>query len=428
MKTTVKNLSDTKVQLTITLGVEELEAAKQVAVKHISHDLKVAGFRKGKVPYDVALKNINPDDLQEQIGNEAISKAVAEAFIENKLQALGRPAVELKKFVPNETLEFTAEAEIMPTVKLGNYKKLNTKTEKVEVKETEIDEIVDRVRQGYAEKKDVERSAKDGDETIIDFVGKKDGVAFEGGTGKDYNLTLGSHQFISGFEEGIVGHKKGDVFDLDLTFPEDYGAKDLQGAKVVFTVTLNAIKEVILPELDDKLAAKVGPFKTAAELRDDIKREITAQKEREASEKLKDNLVMQLVEASVVPVPEILVSDQMQSIEQDFANNLMYQGLSLDQYLENKGFEAKEKWLAEEVKPIAEKRVKAGLVLAELSKAESIEATPAELEERIEMFRQQYAKNPETLKQFENPEVRRDIANRLLTEKTVDRLVKINSK
>ena len=428
MKTTVKNLSDTKVLLTITLGAEELEVAKKVAVKHISHDLKVAGFRKGKVPYDVALKNINPDDLQEHIGNEAISKAVAEAFLENKIQALDRPAVELKKFVPNETLEFTAEAEILPIVKLGNYKKLNSKTEKVEVKEAEIDEIVDRVRQGYAEKKEVERAAKDGDETIIDFVGKKDGVAFAGGTGKDYTLALGSHQFIPGFEEGVVGHKKDEVFDLDLTFPEDYSAKDLKGAKVVFTVTLKAVKEVVLPELSDELAAKVGPFKSAAELRDDIKREITAQKEREVAEKLKDNLVMQLVELSTVPVPDILVSDQMQSIEQDFSSNLMYQGLSLDQYLENKGFETKEKWLAEEVKPIAEKRVKAGLVLAELSKAESIEATPAELEERIDMFKQQYGKNPEALKQFENPEVRRDIANRLLTEKAVDRLVKLNTK
>ena len=428
MKTTVKNLSDTKVQLTITLGVEELEVAKQTAVKHISHDLKVAGFRKGKVPYDVAIKHINSEELQEHTGNEAISKAVAEAFVTNKIQALDRPAVEVKKFVPGEMLEFTAEAEILPTVKLGNYKKLNAKIEKIEIKDSEVDEIVDRVRQGYAEKNEVDRPAKDGDDTVIDFVGKRDGVAFAGGTGNDYALTLGSHQFIPGFEEGVVGHKKGDVFDLDLTFPNDYGAKDLQGVKVVFTVTLKAVKEVVLPELDDKLAAKVGPFKSAAELRDDIKREITAQKEREANEKLKDKLVMQLVEASHIPIPEILVSDQMQSIEQDFTNNLMYQGLSLDQYLENKGFETKEKWLSDEVKVIAEKRVKAGLVLAELSKAEAIEATPSEIADRIEVFKQQYAKNPEALKQFEQPEVRRDIINRLLTEKTVDRLVKLNTK
>lgn len=428
MKTTIKNISDTKVELTITLDKNELESAKQIAVKKISHDMKIAGFRKGKAPYDVAVKNIDPNELHEQTGNEAISKAVADAFIENKIQALDRPAVALKKFVPNESLEFTAEVEILPAVKLGNYKKLKAKTTKIELKDSEIDEVIERLRNGFAEKKDVDRSAKDGDETIIDFVGKKDGVAFDGGTGKDYALKLGSHQFIPGFEEGIVGHKKDDEFDLDLTFPEDYSAEQLKGAKVIFTVTLKAIKEVVLPELTDELAAKSGPFKTVTDLKNDIKRELTSQKEREASEKLKDNLVTQLVEISSIPVPEILISDQMQSIEQDFTNNLMYQGLSLDMYLENKGFENKEKWLNDEVKPIAIKRVKSGLALAELSKAEKIEASTAELDARVELFKQQYAKNPDALKQFEQPEVRRDIANRLLTEKTVERLVELNTK
>ena len=428
MKTTIKNLSDTKVQLTITLSPESLAIAEQVATTKLARDIKVAGFRKGKVPLAVAVKNIDPAMLQEQTIDSAISKAVSEAFLTNEIQALDRPAVEVKKYVPGETLEFTAEAEILPKIKLGDYKKLDAKVEKAEVTEDEVTEIIDRMRNTFAEKKEVVREAKMGDETVIDFIGKRDGIAFDGGTGNDYSLTLGSSQFIPGFEEGIVGHNIGETFDLELTFPADYGSADLKGATVTFTTTLKSIKEVVLPELNDELAAKSGPFTSVDELKTDIKRELTSQKEREINEKLKDSLVKQLVEISNVPVPEILVKDQMQSIERDFIQNLTYQGLSIDQYLENKGFESKEKWLETEVKEIAEKRVKAGLVLAELSKAEKIEATEQELEIHVDMYKQQYQKNAEALKQFEQPEVRRDIANRLLTEKTVDRLIELNKK
>lgn len=428
MKTSIKNLSDTKVELTITLDAEELAIASQVATTKLARDIKMPGFRKGKTPVAVAAKNIDPGVLQEQTMENAISKAVAEAFTENKLQALDRPEVAVKKFVPGQILEFTAEVEILPTIKLGDYKKLKAKVEKVEVTGKDIDEVIGRILKGFAEKKDVDRAAKNGDETVIDFVGKKDGVAFDGGTGSDYTLVLGSNQFIPGFEEGIIGHKTGDVFDLELSFPAEYHVADLKGAKVVFTTTLKAVKESILPEMDDKLAAKAGPFKTVAELKTDIKRELVAQKEREASEKLKDELVKQLVAVSKVPVPEILVADQSKSIEQDFANNLMYQGITIDQYIENKGFKSREDWLENEVKAVATKRVQAGLVLAELSKSEKIEATTAELDAHVDMYKQQYANNAEALKQFEQPEVRRDIANRLLTEKTVDRLVELNTK
>jgi len=427
MKTSVKNISDTKVELTITLDAEELAIAAQVATTKLARDVKVSGFRKGKTPIAVAAKNIDPSVLQEQTIDNAISKSVAEAFIKNELQALDRPVVEIKKFVPGETLEFTAETEILPKIKLGNYKKLKATIEKAVVEAKDVDEVIERIRNGLADKKEVKRAAINGDETIIDFVGKKGGVAFDGGTGADYALTLGSNQFIPGFEEGIVGHKPGETFDLKLTFPNDYNNADLKGAKVTFTTTLKSIKEVVLPEIDDAFATKAGPFKTIVELKADIKRELTKQKENEAREKLKEDLINQLVAASDVSAPDILIADQAKSIEQDFTNNLIYQGLSLDQYLDNKGFESKQAWLDTEVKDVAEKRVKSGLVLAELSKVEKIEATTIELDAKVDTYKQQYANNAEALKQFDQPEVRRDIANRLLTEKTVDCLVELNT-
>lgn len=428
MKTTVKNLSDTKVQLTIALGAEELAAAEQVALTKLARDLKVPGFRKGKVPVSVAAKHVDPNALQEQVLENAISKAVAEAFMNEKLQALDRPAVEVKKFVPAQELSFTAEVEVVPPVKLGNYQKLKAKAEAVKVTAQDVDEIIQRMQENFAEKVVVDRPAQNGDEAVIDFVGKKDGVAFEGGTAKEYGLKLGAGQFIPGFEEGVIGHKAGEEFDLDLTFPKDYHAKELAGAKVVFSVTLHTVNELKQPELNDEFAAKCGPFTSMDELKDDIKREVTAQKEREAAEKLKDALVTELADASKVALPELLVEDQMRSIEQDMMQNLMYRGMTLDTYLSAQQFADKDAWLKKEVRPAAEARVKAGLVLAELSKELKIDVSHEEVSAQIDIMKQQYGKDAKMAAQFDNPEVHRNIANRMITDKTVEKLVELNSK
>lgn len=428
MKTTVKKLSDTKVCLTITLGADELNAAEQVALTKMARDLKVPGFRKGKVPVSVAAKHVNPMVLQEQVLDNALSKAVAEAFMNEKLQALERPSVEVKKFVPNQEVEFTAEATVVPPVKLGDYKKLKAKPQAVKVEAKDVDEIIERMQQNFVDKAEVKRAAQEGDEAIIDFVGKKDGVAFDGGSAKDFALKLGGGQFIPGFEEGVVGHKAGETFELDLEFPKDYHAENLAGAKVVFSVTLHKVNELKLPELNDEFAAKCGPFTDIKELKADIKREITAQKEREAKEKLKDELVAELADSSKVALPELLIDDQMRSIEQDLMQNLSYRGLTMDSYLKTQGFKDKADWQKKEARPAAEKRVKAGLVLAELSKELGVEVSREELDAQISTFKQQYGKDAKLAARFDDPNVHRDIANRMITDKTIDKLVELNSK
>lgn len=428
MQTSVKYLSDTKVELSIKLGAEELSAAEQVALHRLSKNVKVPGFRAGKAPLSVVAKQLDQQTLQNETLEAALSRAVAEAFIAEDLQALDRPAVEVQKYVSGELLEFTAEVEVVPRITLGDYKKLGGDVEKPSVTAKDVEEIIERMRQGFAERKSTDSPAKLGDDVVIDFVGKKDGVGFDGGTAEAYTLSLGANQFIPGFEEGIVGRTAGEEFDLDLAFPKDYHAKELAGQKVVFTVTLKTVNEVVLPELSDEFAAKAGPFKTVAELKADIKREITEQKKREATEKRKDDLVGKLIDVSNVTAPELLVADQARSIEQDFEQNLAYRGLSIDSYLTTNKFKDRAEWVEKEVTPTAIKRVKAGLVLAELSKELNIEATDAELEEHIELYKKQYANNADVLKRFEEPEVRRDIANRLLTEKTVEKLLELNSK
>lgn len=427
MKYTVKNLSDTKVQVSVTLGAEDLATAKQNALVKLAKEVKVAGFRKGKVPVKVAEKQVNPELLASELVERAINQGVVDAFTEAKLQPLDRPQVEVKNYDPEKELEFTAEVETLPEVKLGDYKKLKATPEKVSVAAKDIDEVIERMRAGFAEKKDVERAAKEKDEVLIDFEGKDEkGELVKGAAGTDYPLTLGSGTFIPGFEEGLVGKKVGEEFELPLTFPKDYHAAALAGAKVNFKVVVKSVKEVSLPKVDDEFAKKCGPFESAEQLKKDIKSELTTQKERTRDDKLKDDLARELIKASTIPTPEILIEDQMRSIEQDTVQNLMYRGVTLDQYLEEQKL-THDEWKEKELKKSATERVKIGLALAELSKQEKITVSDEEVDARQNQMAQQYP-DPNMQAQLKSPEARRDIGNRLMTEKTLDRLVALNTK
>lgn len=426
MKTKLKNISDVKVELTISLGAEELKAAEQVALTKLAKEVKIEGFRKGKAPLEMVAAQVDPNLLNQETLENALSKSVAEAFLKEKVQAINRPEVDVKKFIPGTELEFTATTEIMPKVELGDYKKLGVKKEAVKVSKKEVKETIDRILKNFAEKKKVEREAKNGDEVIIDFLGKKDGVAFDGGKAEKFPLELGSKSFIPGFEEGLIGRKAGDELSLDLEFPKDYHAKDLAGAKVVFEVKIHEVRENIEPEINEEFLSKLGDFKTKEEFEKQIEEDLKTQKQAEADEKFKDELVKKLAEVSKVPVPEILLEDQKHSIEMDMQQNLMYSGLSLEDYLERMG-KTREEWLEKDVKEAAEMRVKSGLALAELSKVEKVKSDTKELDARITQLKEQYGNSKEVQKQLSSDDVRRNLANQILTEKTIDLLVKFNS-
>lgn len=426
MKTKLKNISDVKVELTISLGAEELKAAEQVALTKLAKEVKIEGFRKGKAPLEMVAAQVDPNLLNQETLENALSKSVAEAFLKEKVQAINRPEVDVKKFIPGTELEFTATTEIMPKVELGDYKKLDVKKEAVKVSKKEVEETIDRILKNFAEKKKVEREAKNGDEVIIDFLGKKDGVAFDGGKAEKFPLELGSKSFIPGFEEGLVGKKAGDELSLNLEFPKDYHAKDLAGAKVVFEVKIHEVRENVEPEINEEFLSKLGNFKTKEEFEKQIEEDLKTQKQAEADEKFKDELVKKLAEVSKVPVPEILLEDQKRSIEMDMQQNLMYSGLSLEDYLERMG-KTREEWLEKDVKEAAEMRVKSGLALAELSKVEKVKSDTKELDARIAQLKEQYGNSKEVQKQLSSDDVRRNLANQILTEKTIDLLVKFNS-
>ena len=426
MKTTVKKLSDSRVEITVTLDAKDLKPAKEKALEKLAKEIHVEGFRKGKVPVDVAKKFIPENDLNAETVDAAVRTTVIEAFSKNEKSPLVLPSVNVTKYVPDEVVEYTATADIIPEIKLGDFKKLGVKKEEIKVSEKEIKDILDNIATSFAEKKTVKRAAKEGDEVIIDFVGKKDGEAFKGGSAKDYHLTLGSKTFIPGFEDGIVGHEPGDKFDLKLTFPKDYGVKDLAGAKVVFEVLIKQINEVTKPEIDDKLAEKCGPFKNLKELKADIEKNISAQNEHKVGEKFKDDLVNALVKKSKIPAPEILIDDQVRMIKEDMSRNAASQGMSFEDFLERNN-ETMENW-EKEARKIAEARVKASLALQTLAVENKITVSDDLVAAKINELKDVYKKSPEALKNLKNPNVKMDIKNRMIIEKTLEFLVKENEK
>lgn len=425
MKIKSKKLSDSRIEITVTLDKSDLSPVRERALEKLAKEVKVEGFRKGKVPTEVAAKFIPENDLNAEVIDLAVRTTVVEAFREAEKSPLVVPSVNVTKYVPGEMAEYTATADIIPEVKLGDYKKLGVKRPEAKVQAKDIDEVLNNLSSSFAEKKAIKRAAKLTDEVVIDFVGKKDGKAFQGGTAKDYKLVLGSKTFIPGFEDGIVGHEPGDKFDLELTFPKDYGVKDLAGAKTVFEVLLKQVNEITKAKIDDELAQKCGPFKTLAELKADIKKNLEAQTAHRTEEKFKDDLVKALVKVSKVPAPEILIDDQMNLIREDVTRNAATQGLSLDEYIERNG-DTKEHW-EKEARKIAEERVKASMVLQNLALAEKVTVSDELVSAKIAELRDVYKKSPEALKSLKDPNVKMDIRNRMVLEATLDLLVKLNS-
>lgn len=426
MKFVRKDLKETKIEFVISLDAAELTSAEERALAKLAETTKVKGFRAGKAPLAMVKQNTDPNILAERTLDIAINQYLVQAFNEQKITPLDQPNVALEKFVPGEMLEFKAAFEILPKVKLPNYKNLKVKKESTKVTDAEVADTLERVRKSFATEQEVKRAAKLGDRTVLDFKGFKGDEAFAGGEGKDFPLELGSGQFIPGFEEAIVGHKPGEKFDINVTFPKNYGEKSLAGAKVKFEIKLHKVIELSLPEIDDELAKKTKMFQTLDELKTDIRKNLIISKEEAATEDFKNRLVEALAKNSKTSVPEVLKKDQLRALEQEFRQNLLYRGTTLEKWLEGAG-KTYQVWVEAELEPAAETRVRAGLALAELAKELEITVTETEIDEQLEQLRTQYGKNDEAMKQLNNPQARRDVHSNLVTQKAIAKLVELNS-
>jgi trigger factor len=422
MQVTRKNLSDTKVQLTLVADEQQLAKAKQQAIQHAGKDLKVAGFRQGKIPAAIVEKNIDANVLGQEFIEHVMNDMYSQALDQEKLRPVAQPQVTVKKFVPFTTVEIEAEVDIIGAIKLADYKKLKSKKDAVKVTAEAINDVLKQLQAREAEKKDVERAAKKGDQVIIDFRGvdAETKEPIKGTDGNAYPLALGSDSFIPGFEAELIGLKADDKKTFDITFPEDYGVASLQKRVVTFTVTIRKVQEMTEPKLDDEFAAKVGPFKTLAELKEDIKKQLTTEQENQAQRAFEEKLLNELADSSAVAVPDSLIEAELDRMDEDERQNLVYRGQTWQEHLDADGITEEEHRARNREQ--AERRIKAGLVLAEVAQEEKVDVTRDELDLRLQLLKGQY-QDKAMQAELDKPENQREIASRLLTEKTIALLV-----
>lgn len=411
------DLSKTELTLNISATKAELSPIKQEVVTRLAKDVKVQGFRKGTAPASLIEKQIDPNLLQSDFLDEAMTQLYAQAALQEQIRPVTRPEVTVKKFVPFTELEFSVTTSVIGDIKIPDYAKLAAPLELEKVAKRDIDQVLSSIQARLAEKKAVKRAAKTGDEVVIDFVGKdKKGVAIDNADGKDYPLLLGSNSFIPGFEDSVVGMKPGEEKTFELTFPKDYGSKDLAGKKVDFTVTAKDVKELESAKLDDELAQKVGPFKTLQELTDDIKKQLEHDRANQARTKQQNAMLEKLNTLTKIDIPQALIDQQIVYNIDETRRELMYKGQTFEEFLkqQNKTEEAYKK----ELEAPAKEQLTVSLALTEIAERENIEISPEELAVRVQLLKGQY-KDEAMHAELDKPENQRDIRSRMRTEKVL---------
>lgn len=419
MSLTVENLEKNMAKLTITVPAAEFTEAMKASYNKQKGKISVPGFRKGKVPQAYLEKVYGPEMFYEDAANTCMENSYPGALDECELDVVSRPEIDITQMEKGKDFIYTATVAVKPEVTLGDYKEIEIEKVEVEVTDEDVQAELLNVQKQNARNIPVEdRAAKMDDEVTIDFEGFVDGEAFEGGKGENYQLTLGSHSFIDTFEDQIVGKNIGEEFDVNVTFPEDYQAADLAGKPAVFKCKLNGIKETELPELDDEFASEVSEFDTMDEYKADIKATLQVKKEK-AAKNTKEGLVIdKIIENSTMEIPDPMVETTKEQMMNEFAQQISYQGLSIEQYFQFTGM-SKEKFL-ETATPEAERRIKSRLVLEAIAKAEDIQVSEEELNEELKKMADMYQMDLEQLTGLVGDSEKEAIKQDIAVQKAVD--------
>ena len=392
-----EKVEKSQVALTIEVGAQEFEAAVEKAYQKMRRKINVPGFRPGKAPRKIIEGMYGAEVFYEEAINIAFPEAYEAAVKEQELQVVGYPAVEVEGQVTKDGFTFKATVPVYPEVKLGQYKGLSAEKEEVKVSASDVDTRLKALADRNTRLVSVDREAKEGDTVVIDFEGFLDGKPFDGGKGENYSLELGSHTFIPGFEEQVVGMKAGDEKDLHVTFPEDYH-QDLAGKAVVFKVKVHEVKEKEVPAMDDEFAKDVSEFDTLKDLKADLKKKITAEREDTAKRAFEDALMEQVAEGITADVPDAMVEAQARQFLDNFKMQLAQQGIKYDEYMKATGMD--ESKLVEDAKEPALKQVRMDLAMAAIIKEENIDATDEEVEAEFQKMADQYGMDLETVKKY----------------------------
>lgn len=422
MSLQVEKLEHNMAKLTIEVPAEELEKALETAYQKNKNKISVPGFRKGKVPRNMIEKMYGPAIFYEDAANELIPDAYEKALDECEEEIVSAPKIDVTQIEKGKDFIFTAEVAVKPEVTLGKYKGIKVDEADLAVTEEEINAQIEKERENSARTISVEdRPVKDGDITTLDFEGFVDGVAFEGGKGTDYPLTIGSGSFIPGFEEQLIGAELNKEVEVNVTFPEDYHAKDLAGKPATFKCKIKDIKEKELPELDDEFASEVSAFDTMAEYKEDVKKSLEMKKADAAKIAKEEAVIDAVIEDAKMDIPDAMVETEQRQIIEEFSQRMRMQGLTMEQYMQFTGMTPQA--LMEQTKPQALKRIQSRLVLEAVAKAEELKASEEDYAAEIKDMSEKYQMEEDKIKEMLGEKGKKQVEEDLAIRKAVDFLV-----
>lgn len=426
MSVQVEKLEKSMAKLTIEVAAQEFEAAMTKAYQKSKGKISMPGFRKGKAPRAMIEKMYGAGIFYEDAANILIPDAYENAAKESELEIVAQPEIDIVQIEKGKPFIFTATVAVKPEVTLGEYKGIEVENKTAEVTEEELNAEIDRVRESNSRMITIDdRATEDGDTVVIDFDGYVDGEQFEGGKAEDYTLVLGSHSFIDTFEEQLIGKNAGDDVEVNVTFPDQYQAEELQGKPALFKVKIKEIKVKELPELDDDFAQDVSECDTLEEYKEETRKKLLESKEAAIKREKEEDVVNKIIENATMDIPDPMVDAQTRQMTQEFAGRLQSQGLSLEQYMQFTGLTPQK--MMEELQPQALKRIQSRLVLEAVVAAENIEASDEDLDKEIENMASMYQMETDKLKELigeeEKKQIRLDIAVQKAVELVVDAAV-----
>ena len=422
MSLQVEKLEKNMAKITVEVPAEQFEKALTAAFNKNKSRFNIPGFRKGKAPQAMVEKMYGVEVLYEDAINEALDATYGDAVTESELDVVSRPEIDVVQVEKGKELIYTATVAVKPEVTLGEYKGIEVEKASAEVSDEDIEAELKKVQEQNSRLITVEdRAVEDGDQTVIDFEGSVDGTPFEGGKGEDYPLTIGSHSFIDTFEEQLIGKNIGEECEVNVTFPEEYHAKELAGKPAVFKVTVKEIKRKELPELNDEFAGEVSEFETLEEYKNDVKAKLSLTKQKEAATENENHVVDKVVENATMDIPEPMIDSQVNNMVNDYARRMQSQGLSLEQYMQFTGMTIDT--LKEQMKPQAVKRIQTRLVLEAIVKAENITVSDEAVEKEIADMAESYKMEVAQIKEYMGENGIEQMKEDLAVQEAVDFLV-----
>ncbi len=418
MSLQVEKLEKNMAKLTIEVPAEELEAAIEQAYQKNKGRIQIPGFRKGKVPRKLIEQMYGKSFFYEDAANALIPEAYEKAVEECTETIVSSPKIDVTQIEAGKPFIFTAEVALKPDVTLGQYKGVEVPAADTAVTDEEVDADLNQQRENNSRMVTVDRAVEDGDIAVIDYEGSVDGVAFEGGKGENYSLAIGSHSFIDNFEEQLIGKKAGEEVDVNVTFPEEYHAKELAGKPALFKVSVKEVKEKQLPELDDEFASEVSDFETLAEYKEDIRKKLGEKKEEDAKRAKEDAAVEAVIAQAQMEIPDAMVETQQRQMLDDFAQRLQMQGMSLDLYCQYTG--QTQASMLESVKPQALKRIQSRLVLEAVAAAEGIVASEEDYENEVKRMADNYKMEADKVKEIMGESGKKQIMEDLAVSRAAD--------